>query len=386
MYSNEGTRREVSPETTLERIAGHWAEADITRCADLTGLDTLNIPVFAAFTPQNPALKVCWGKGCTGTHARVSALMEAVERSHLTSFDKDIPNSSSTELIDAGYSVISPSQFQLFNNGHYHDRDYAIDWAYTDSALHGDSTRYLIPASIIHTTGRKTNRFTANGVASGNSFAEAMSHALYEIIERHVVSSCFDEKGTLLLRHNNTALVDLDDCKSPLIASLNESINRAGATLRLFKLPSMVKGVSVFWAVILDEDNPLPFIRINIGYGAHLSSEISALRAITEAGQSRLAFIHGCREDMAHRIRRPHIKGIEKICKYFRSFSPSTKWDEAAKNCLGKTIENDYEILISGIKKAGFSQILYRILDSRIPSVFIVKSVVPGTRLNEGLF
>lgn len=385
MY-NQGTRREVSPEVTLERIADHWTKIGITRCANVTGLDTLNIPVFAAFTPQSPSLKVCWGKGCTDTHARVSALMEAVERFHIYAFDKDITNSSATELINSGYCVIPPSQFQLFNEQNYHDPDYTIDWAFAFSAFHDTSKRYVVPASVLNTVGRKTNRFSANGVASGNSFAEAMSHGLYEVIERHVISSCFNEMGTLMLRHNNTLLVDLSECKSTLIASLNDSITRAGAALRLFKLPSLIEGVSVFWAVILDEKNPLPFIRANIGYGAHLSSEISALRAITEAGQSRLAFMHGCREDMAHRIKNPQIQSIEKSCKYFRSSFPLIKWNEVEENCGGKSIENDYEILLSKLNQAGFPTVLYRVLDSKIPSVCVVKSLVLGTKLRERLF
>jgi hypothetical protein len=89
---------------------------------------------------------------------------------------------------------------------------------------------------------------------------------------------------------------------------------------------------------------------------------------------------------MAHRIRNPQIQSIEKSCKYFRSLFPLAKWNEIEENCGGKSIENDYEILLSKLKQAGFSTVLYRVLDSEIPSVFVVKSIVLGTKLRERIF
>src|SRR6266581_2284150 len=62
--------RRFSP---LQRRAG------ITRIAELTGLDTLGIPVFAAIRPMGLSLSTQQGKGTTALAARVSALMESLE-------------------------------------------------------------------------------------------------------------------------------------------------------------------------------------------------------------------------------------------------------------------------------------------------------------------
>ncbi|WP_028581771.1 YcaO-like family protein [Desulfogranum japonicum] len=381
-----GTRREVHPEVTLQRLDGYWPVAGITRCADVTGLDVLNIPVFAAFTPNNPALQVCWGKGCIATNARVSALMEAVERSHVTAFESDIQNASVTKVRKSGCKVVTPPELQCFHADCYYDLDYTMDWAVAESVEDGETSSCLIPVSAVYAAGQKMHSFTANGLASANSPVEARNHGLYEIIERHVVSSCFNGSGTLMLKHNGTLLVDLEHCTSNLVAALYESVSQAGACLRLFKLPSVMTRVSVFWAVIIDEANPLAYIRANVGYGAHLSAEIAALRAITEAAQSRMVFLHGCREDMAHRMKQPNERNIEKVCKYFSSSFPTIEWEEIDHNYLGKKISNDYDILSHELSTAGFTTILHRELESRIPSISVVKTIVPGTKIKEGIF
>ena len=47
-----GTHRVLPPEVTLARIEPHLSTIGVTRCADVTGLDLLGIPVFCAIRPQ----------------------------------------------------------------------------------------------------------------------------------------------------------------------------------------------------------------------------------------------------------------------------------------------------------------------------------------------
>lgn len=385
MYSL-GTRREVAPKITLERLKDHWTDVGITRCADLTGLDVLGIPVFAAFTPANPALQLSWGKGCRPDHARVSALMEAVERAHHGRMTADRQRASTAQLLADDVAVLAPSELQFYRQDVYFDETCRIDWIRAQSAFIDDRQWYLVPATALLSSGRRTNGYSANGLASGNSLAEALTHGMCEIIERHNVSRCFDERGRLQLKSNGTRLIDLTHGAPDLVAELNESIRSAGARLLLFLLPTAVDDLNTFWAVILDENNPLPFIRVNLGYGTHLSSEIAAVRAITEAAQSRMAFLHGCREDMAHRMRRPQLESIMKTCAYFASFAPSATWSDAAKECLGNSIEDDGKKILAAIRKAGFSRVLYRTIESVIPLIHIVRVLIPGALLRSGVF
>ena len=65
----------------------------ITRLGEITGLDTIGIPVWFATRPNSRSLSVSQGKGVTNDQAKISAIMEAVEcavaeqpRQHVTEF------------------------------------------------------------------------------------------------------------------------------------------------------------------------------------------------------------------------------------------------------------------------------------------------------------
>ena len=75
-----GSTRAVSAEDTLTRIRAVQSRVPITRVADLTPLDSLGLPVFAAVTPLARDLTTHLGKGATPADARASAMMEAIER------------------------------------------------------------------------------------------------------------------------------------------------------------------------------------------------------------------------------------------------------------------------------------------------------------------
>ena len=74
-----GTLRAATIDATWRRFAPAARRAGITRLAELTGLDTLGIPVFAAIRPLGRSLSTQQGKGLTPDAARVSALMESLE-------------------------------------------------------------------------------------------------------------------------------------------------------------------------------------------------------------------------------------------------------------------------------------------------------------------
>src|SRR5262245_3363449 len=77
-----GTHRLTQPEATLKLVTPHLPALGITRLADVTGLDSIGIPVFCAIRPRGRLLQVSNGKGLRPIDARVSALMEAVEFYH----------------------------------------------------------------------------------------------------------------------------------------------------------------------------------------------------------------------------------------------------------------------------------------------------------------
>jgi YcaO-like protein with predicted kinase domain len=96
---HQGTWRLCSPEDTLANITPHLHRCGITRCADVTQLDNIGIPVYCAIRPTAAVLQVSNGKGLTHASAKVSALMEGIEFFHCENPDASLLQVHSTRTL-----------------------------------------------------------------------------------------------------------------------------------------------------------------------------------------------------------------------------------------------------------------------------------------------
>src|ERR671911_560431 len=96
--------RVMSAQETLSKILSICKKIGVTRVSDITFMDKLYIPNFSAILPgTEDTIWVYGGKGPTKLEAKVSALMEAIERySSLT-------NSYSKSIIQGNYNELSKS-------------------------------------------------------------------------------------------------------------------------------------------------------------------------------------------------------------------------------------------------------------------------------------
>lgn len=131
---------------------------------------------------------------------------------------------------------------------------------------------------------------STNGLASGNTEDEAVLHGTLEFIERDIKS--FDHLHTM------STLVDIDVPGSDA-SSLKVKIEEAGLEL-IVRYTANRYSVAYFDAFVLEQFDEHP-IAISAGAGAHLLPEVAAVRAISEAAQSRLTHIHGGRDDIIGR-------------------------------------------------------------------------------------
>ncbi len=138
---------------------------------------------------------------------------------------------------------------------------------------------------------------SSDGLASGNVLAEAILHGLLERIERdaEVLWDISEPK----LRMG--ACIDPASLADPMLDELVAKISAAGLTLRLFDITSNI-GIPVIVALLGPEDfaraRHIRYLDVTIGSGAHPSLVRAAIRAVTEAAQSRLTFISGARDDI----------------------------------------------------------------------------------------
>src|SRR5881396_2955816 len=77
-----GTHRSASLNDTLNRVLRLAPVMGITRVANVTGLDSIGIPVVMVCRPNSRSVAVSQGKGTTLIAAKASGVMESIEGYH----------------------------------------------------------------------------------------------------------------------------------------------------------------------------------------------------------------------------------------------------------------------------------------------------------------
>jgi len=284
------------PDDTVRAMRPKYGEFGITRLSCLTGLDQIGIPVWAASRPNARTLAVSQGKGLDDAAARASAVMEAIEVATAERPDRTGVLASTAELAAAGQrfqrldmllrkGVAPPSDDERF------------PWIEGLDLVSGDAVYVPLEAAIL-SDGRVPARWwqSTDGLASGNVFWEAALHGLTERIERDAMTlwTLRDDRAVA------DACLDVAAFADPELTRLERIIVSAGFHLRLFDVTSDL-GIPVIFAVI----SPVPnghedkwkHFDLTAGSGCHPDPIRAAIRAVTEAAQSRLTTIAAARDD-----------------------------------------------------------------------------------------
>jgi len=267
----------------------------ISRVADITGLDSIGVPVYTAVRPLSKTVAIQAGKGLTCKASRAGAIIEAIEFEAAEHPHGEaqiaqafqLPEEERLELGDC-----FPARASTVN-------DFTpLAWEQATNIQNGEVK--LIPSDLIWMVCRVEKQpllylqMGSNGLAGGATLEDAILSGLYEVLERDAWTT-------------NQFL--MDNCgytpgRVPLIAlpepieKLVRAIERAKLKLYLFDITNDYQ-VPAYSAVLLDlSGNAAGTFG---GYGCHLSSQIAAIRAITEAIQGRACYISGARDDLFRR-------------------------------------------------------------------------------------
>ncbi|OIJ87308.1 hypothetical protein BIV25_39515 [Streptomyces sp. MUSC 14] len=280
----EGTLRTTGLEDTWARLAPQLSARGITRVADLTGLDILDVPVWTAIRPAAATLVASAGKGISHTAARISAVMESVEVAVAEQARPAVTAHDTARALAPGYVV---GELSLHPVSLADDRT-VLDWTGGWDLAGGASA--LVPSAAVGLRGWAGDHWqpatfvtTTNGLASGNDHVEAALHGLLEIVERDALAR---------LREGDAVATDLDTVGDRLGAVVAR-IRAAGADVALERIPS-VPGT---WAYTCWLTQPEMW-QIFAGSGCHSDPAIAAERALLEAVQSRGSTISGGRDDI----------------------------------------------------------------------------------------
>ena len=286
-------------EASLSRLLPRLSEYEITRLANITGLDRIGIPVWMAIRPNSRSLAVSQGKGLSQAAAKAAAVCESIETWYAERFDDPLCLARYDDLRQKS-DVADPALLPLCRDSLFSPFE-PIPWVKAEELFKGG--RIFVPYELIHADatvprppGSGCFLFSTNGLASGNSLAQATLAALCEVIERdsHAV---WKAQGDA---HAKATRVDCESIIDPACRWLMEKFREAENEVMIWNMTTDVK-VPAFRVLLYDRwaDSPLAPYPAAYGAASHPCRETALAKALAEAAQSRLTSIAGARDDMS---------------------------------------------------------------------------------------
>jgi ribosomal protein S12 methylthiotransferase accessory factor len=252
-------------------------------------------------------LSVFQGKGLTPSQARVSATMEALETYHAENLDvetkldtlasqfKSLPyDPSDLPLYHApriSSSILLGNKSANETQAAFRNQNVLLRWVEATCLVTGSET--WVPRDLVELDFRVSTRLTqpvfqatSNGLASGNTFSEAILHGLCEVVERDAARLGINRWARPEYH------ISLDSIEDDTIQRIVALINSVGMRVCLVNLTGRIN-VPVIEAFVFGPGEPT-----YNGLGCHPSRRTAVIRAITEAVQCRLAHISGGRDDL----------------------------------------------------------------------------------------
>lgn len=368
-----GTHRLCEPSRTIERVAPHLRSMGITRVADITGLDRIGIPVVMVSRPNSRSLAVSQGKGLTLDSARASAIMESIETFHAERVSRPLRLSDRRALAEES-RVIDTRRMARSRDSPFDD-EWRLLWT-TGIDLIGGETVW-IPYESVHTdftlprpTGSGCFPANTNGLASGNSRAEAVAHALCEVIERDALA-LWHLRGSPEMQ-----VLDIDSVGDADFQGLVSRLHDADLDLRIWNATSDV-GIACFNCLIVGRDGS--DTDPEFGSGCHPDSRVALLRAVTEAVQARTTFIAGSRDDFGFAAYSASARaGRHKGCRALLSGEAEYVVFDSIDSHSFDTVLKDIAWATARLISVGIEEAVWVDLTSERYRIPVVRVVVPG--------
>jgi ribosomal protein S12 methylthiotransferase accessory factor len=374
----DGTHRTTDLSTTLSRITPCLKLANITRVANVTGLDDVGIPTVMVCRPLSRSLSVSQGKGLTLEAAKVSGIMESLEQWHAERPVVPLVLARAEDLRRNG-RVIDVSLLPRYQR-EFHEST-RILWTVASDLRTGEPLR--VPYELVHLdltlplpAGSGYFHVGSNGLASGNTLAEALTHAVWELFERDAVSVFM----ALPLTHQARRRVRLESVDDPACVGLLERFEKAGIGAAVWDVTSDL-GVPAFLCSIVERSlDPLRRVGLARGFGCHADRGIALSRSLCEAAQSRLTRITGSRED----IRGPQFQEIrspEAIAhqqRYLDEEALASHEFTDVQSLRTDSFEDDLAFALDRLEALGLPGIAYVNLSRDEFPISVVRAIVPG--------
>ena len=399
-YGHSGNHRVVPPRETCRRARAVMNTIGVTRLADVTGLDYVGIPVWAAVRPipDEAAISVQNGKGPTRMHARAGAMMEAIEHYCCERPPHELERATYRALRRKA-AAVDPRSLILDPRAEYADT-LPLTWL-RGTDLHS-GTEVMVPACAVLKPrcgdgGPHVFRGSTNGLASGNTIEEAVCHGLAEVIERDAWTLAI-VRGMLVPRiraiagavRTGTACqfshvqdVDPDGELFPIV----DPATLPGLPRRLAR-KFVVAGIRIVIREITSDVGVPTFVaagweaagaalrHFHSGLGTHPDAGVAVTRALTELAQSRLTIFQGVREDIDKVAR---LDGeVDRPAQSLWLSNGPMKSLGAVQTYRAHDILDDIRFMARRLESAGLKHVIAVDLTRPEVGLPVVKVIVPG--------
>jgi ribosomal protein S12 methylthiotransferase accessory factor len=144
--------------------------------------------------------------------------------------------------------------------------------------------------------------------------------------------------------------------------------------------------VPYFSATLFDAEAQSPYF-IHAGFGCHPHRRVAFVRAVCEAAQSRLSFIHGGRDDLEQwydcfqhwttKRKRPHVaRVVATVSRGQDRALPFAEVDDWSDECTD--VERCEQLLMTRLRAVGFTRLLRTTFCQPADSLQVVRVIVPG--------
>ncbi len=350
----------------------------ITRVANVTGLDSVGIPVVMVCRPNSRSVAVSQGKGIDLASARASGLMEAAELYHAETISFPLRLCTYEEL-RYQQNVVEIEALPWRSGSRFHP-NLRLLWCEGRDLLSGESL--FVPYEMVHTNyttplpdGHGCFSASSNGLASGNSQIEAISHGICEVVER-------DSTTLWRLRKEKPSgedRLDLESVDDAICQSTLGKLERAGLSVAVWDITSDIEIAAFACFIVPRDDSVMWFCSVSVGYGCHPVRQIALLRALTEAAQSRLTVISGLRDDLRRDSYEQWLDpNVIRAIRHDMLASVPRRHFRDIPDKDGETFEEDVEWELECLRKAGVRRVVVADLTKLEFALPVVRVIVPG--------
>ena len=371
----------------------------VTRLSDVTGLDYVGIPVWAAVrpVPDDSSISVQNGKGPTRMQARAGAMMEAIEH-YCCERPPHRPRHASYSTLRRTARAVDPQSLLLDPRAGYSEA-LSQPWL-RGTDLQSDEQVWVPAGAVLKPRGVGTPRLfrgSTNGLASGNTIEEAVCHGLAEAIERDAWTLAI-VRGMLVPRVRAIAtavragvachpqyiqeatpagqlfpIIDMETLPDvPL--RLARRFEAAGIRLVIRDITSDL-GVPTFVAAGW-ETPAAGQVHFHSGFGTHPDARVAVTRALTELAQSRLTIFQGVREDI-DKVARLDGSVDRPSHSLWIADGPLKSFDAVCTH-RSRDILEDIRFMSRQLQSAGLEQVIAVDLTRADVGLPVVKVIVPG--------